>query len=204
MPEISFRGGATIGWVHASWPLAKLTVHPNLLVLSGMGRYEFTPSQVVSIEPYGSIPVLNWGIRINHNRTDCPTNIVFRCLGSRQRIFDAIEQGRFVTSGKPAERPTGFPVKWSVTIAAVALWNVLFYLDGSFAAPGPHLPGVPALLGLFSVFAISTATKLFPSVQRIVLRDGHNLGEIREFLSLAQLVTGLLFFGFSVNYLLNK
>jgi len=50
MSEVSFRGGARLGWANASWPLAKLTANSECLTLSSLGRYEFTPSQVVEIE----------------------------------------------------------------------------------------------------------------------------------------------------------
>ncbi len=204
MSELSFVGGISIGWVHASWPLAKLTVFPSLLVLSGIGRYEFSPSQVVSIEPYGSMPFVNWGIRINHNRTDVPKNIVFRCLGSRQRIIKAITQSGFLPTGKPVVRPTGFPVKWSIAIATVVLWNFLFYLDGAFDTTEHHLPGAAALIGLVGMFVGTSAAKFFPTVQRFILRDGHNFGEVREFFSLTQLLTGVLSVGFGLTYWLNR
>ena len=93
------------------WQFAKFTVLPSLLVLSGIGRYEFSPSQVVSIEPYGVMPLAAWGVRINHNRIDILNNIVFRCFESRQRLINEIMRDGFVPIGKPEVRPVGFPVK---------------------------------------------------------------------------------------------
>jgi hypothetical protein len=52
-------GGARIGWINASWPLAELSVTPRSLVIRvwPLGTYTFTPEQIVRVEPYGSIPV---------------------------------------------------------------------------------------------------------------------------------------------------
>jgi hypothetical protein len=66
--ETSFRGGARIGWLNASWPFAKLTSSRKALALSCLGSFEFSPAQVVAIEPYRWF--LSHGVRIHHNRPD--------------------------------------------------------------------------------------------------------------------------------------
>jgi hypothetical protein len=181
--ERSFRGGARVGWVNASWPFAKLSVSASRLALASLGTYEFSPSQVVSIEPYGSIPLLASGIRINHNRADYPEKIVFWCVGSRDRVLNELLQSGFSPSGHPAQRAAGFPVRWSVVIAVVVLWNVLFVLDSSGQAESrSRAPGAFSLLALLSLFGLATAVRVSPSVQRMVLREGHEVGEVRAFL----------------------
>ena len=90
MSETSYRGGARIGWVNASWPFARLTVSADKLALASLGTYEFSPLQVVSVEPYGSIPLLSSGIRIIHNRADYPEKIIFWCMGNRSRVLAEI------------------------------------------------------------------------------------------------------------------
>lgn len=191
MRETSFRGGARIGWVNASWPFAKLAVSANRLVLASLGTYEFNPSQVVSLEPYGSIPLLASGIRINHNRADYPEKIIFWCMGNRDRVLTELGQNGFLPTGRQTERAPGFPIRWSVVIVVIALWNVLFMLDQR-AQPKLREPGSFSLLALLALFALATAIRASSRVQRMVLREGHQVGEIKAFLGLLQLVAGLL------------
>ena len=192
MAEASFRGGARIGWVNASWPFATLKVIRNELRLSCLGSYEFSSSQVVSLEPYGSIPLLSSGIRINHNRLDYPTKIIFWCMGSRANVLSTIQEVGFSPSGLTGGRVPGFPVRWSVLIAVIVLWNLLFLLDGSILKARGSQPGLLVFVALFSACALATATRASSGVQRLVLRPGHQIGEIKSFLSLLQLVSGFL------------
>jgi hypothetical protein len=52
LQDVSFRGGSRIGWVNASFPLARLTCSRARLALASLGTYEFTPDQVVSFGRY--------------------------------------------------------------------------------------------------------------------------------------------------------
>ena len=191
MSETSYRGGARIGWVNASWPFARLTVSADKLALASLGTYEFSPLQVVSVEPYGSIPLLSSGIRIIHNRADYPEKIIFWCMGNRSRVLAEIGQSGFSPKGRPSERASGFPIRWSVVIGVIALWNVLFMLDRS-AHSQSHEPGSLVLLALLALFFLATSIRASPRLQRIVLRDGHQVGEIKAFLALLQIVAGFL------------
>ena len=72
-PTYSVTGGARIGLMNYSWPMAKLTATADRLTLTttmfglfGMGTYSFTCDQILSMEPYGFIPVIGQGIRITH------------------------------------------------------------------------------------------------------------------------------------------
>lgn len=191
MGERSFRGGARIGWVNASWPFAKLTVTPQRLALVSLGTYEFSPSQVVSVEPHGSIPLLASGIRINHNRADYPEKVIFWCMGNRDRVLAEFGKTGFSPIGHPTGRAPGFPIRWSVVIAVIALWNVLFLLDRS-AQPQSHEPGFFSLLALLGLFCLASAVRVSPRAQRLVLREDHQVGEITALLGLLQLVAGFL------------
>lgn len=192
MAEISFRGGSRIGWVNASWPLAKLSVSTNCLSISGLQTVEFTPSQVVSFERYGSIPLLASGIRINHNRSDCPEKVIFWCIGNREKVFSAIAESGFHPTGQASPRVEGFPIRWSIVIAFVALWNALFLLDRPFGSSQAQVPGLFSLIALLLVFGFVTALQKSERLQQIVMRTGHLAGEIKSFLLLLQLVSGFL------------
>jgi hypothetical protein len=189
---ISFRGGARIGWVNASWPFAKLTTTAEHLTISSLGNYDFSPAQVSSIERYGSIPLLASGIRVNHNRADYPAKIVFWCMGNREKVLAQIDKSGFIPKGQVTVRAAGFPIRWSVVLAFIVLWNALFMLDGSFSFHQHQEPGPLVLLALLLVLAFSTAVKSSVPLQQRVLRKGHDVGEIKAFLVLLQIVTGFL------------
>lgn len=194
---MSFRGGARIGWVAATWPFAGLRVNRDRLTLSSMGTYEFTPDQVVAIEPYRSIPLIGNGLRIVHNRSDFPERLIFWYLGGIGYVLSGIHHSGFHPSGKPKPRVAGFPVKWSVIVLAVAAWNGLFLLDRGWEhAPARQL-GPFAAAAVILLFIVSAATLAFPFMQRAVLRDGHDVGEVKSFLILLVLVLGLLSVGIS-------
>lgn len=126
---VSVRGGIEIGWLHVSWPFGKLMVRRERIAVSSIiGRtYEFAPEQVVSIEPYGSLPLLSSGIRINHNRRDYPRKIVFWCHSSRAKLISQIDKSGFIARGCDVERPGGVPFR-SVALFVIVFLAVLMVL----------------------------------------------------------------------------
>jgi hypothetical protein len=191
--EASFRGGSRIGWVNSSWPFATLTVKANRVAISSLGTYEFAPSEVVAIEPYGSVPLLASGIRIRHNRADYPETIIFWCMGSRDTVLKSLASTGFTPSGRAVQRAGGFPVRWSVVVAVIVLWNGLFVLDRSAGVSRSRPLGTFALVALLLIFGAATATRVWPRFQRLVLREGHHVSEINAFLILIQMITGFMF-----------
>lgn len=191
--SVSQRGGAQVGWLSAPWPLASIQIAPGSLTVSALGRYTFAPAEVHAIEPVGSIPVLTTGIRIHHTRPDYPEKIVFYSMGSRECLLQASGAAGFPV-GKPTLQATrGFPVRVSAIVVFVLMWNALFLLDrggnplntsGTF---GPY-----SFLALALAFAVATLAPRSARLQEFILRDGHNLGEIRGFLRLLQVTTGFL------------
>ena len=86
--KVCYLGGARVGGMGASWPLARLTVTRDRLMLKIrlLGTFEFTPQDIVSIDPQRSIPLIGAAIRIRHKRTEYPEEITF---------------GHFSCSGRP-------------------------------------------------------------------------------------------------------
>lgn len=191
MKEVSFRGGAHIGWMNASWPFANLTANTKKLTLSCLGTYEFSPSQVVSIEPHGSIPILASGLRIRHNRNDYPEKMIFWSLGSRNKMLEEIRQSGFIPCGTPATRPSGFAVRWSVLIGVFVLWNTMLFLD-ILTQSKPSKPGLLSFIAILSLFALSTAVRISTKLQSLVLQKGHKIEEIKSVLILLQIVSAFM------------
>ena len=201
LDEVSFRGGSRVGWVNASFPLAKLTATRRRLALSSLGTYDFTPQHVVRFGTYGSIPLLANGLAIEHNRLDYPARMVFWCMGSRERVLEEIRRTGFVPEGHPVERPRGMPFRWSFVIALVLAWNALLLLDQRGLLQGllrPALPGIGAIVALASVFLLATGIRVSARLRRLALAPGHQVGEVRGMLGLLQLVSAPLAIGFAL------
>ena len=199
MIEASFRGGARVGWVSASWPLATLTANATSLALASLGTYTFAPSDIVSLEPYGSIPFLSSGIQIQHNRKDYPKTVIFWCVGrSRERVLEEIADTGFRAVGQPIARAPGIAFRWSTILIAIILWNALFLLDRSATGRQPHQPGPFIPIALMLAFVAATATRVWIPFQRLVLRKGHEVSEVKSFLVLLQIVTGTVAIGFGI------
>ncbi len=191
---VSQRGGAQIGWVSASWPFASIQIAPSSLTVSALGKYAFAPSEVHAIEPIGAIPVLTTGIRIHHTRPDYPEKIVFYSMGSRDRLLQAASAAGFPV-GEPSfvESKRGFPVRVSAIVVFVLLWNGLFLIDrGGNPFSTPSNPGLGSLLALALGLVVATFTPRSSRLQEFIMREGHDVGEIRGFLRLLQVVTGVL------------
>lgn len=184
-----FRGGATIGWIKIHWPLAKLQIEPGRLTVRALSTYVFEPGDVVSLEQEGHSP---WrqGLRIRHNRQDYPERIVFNALGDRIPILKAL--AGFATLGRPIERSAGFAVKWSVLLGAIALWCLMVYATAPVSDEAGSVFTPWSILPVAVLFAFSTAAAHSPTVQKAMLRPGRHASEIKDYLVLMQLVSGLL------------
>jgi len=70
------RGGARIGWINFSWPLARLSAtHDKLIIWVMFDAYTFAPNDVYAIERYKGY--ISEGIRIRHNVASYPEKIIF-------------------------------------------------------------------------------------------------------------------------------
>lgn len=195
-------GGARVGWINASWPLAQLSATPDKLSISIrlLGTYSFAPDQVSSIERYVMIPVLGWGIRIQHCNVDCPKRVVFWCLGNPDSILQGIQDSGFlpVASSSACLQRSGWAIRWWVIIIAVAIWNVLFFLDAGRANGSAGHPGPFDMGPLLFAFVLSVGTLISPQLQRIILKPGRSIGEIKPFLRLLAFIFGSMLVIFSI------
>jgi len=189
-------GGARVGWANATWPLARLTATSNSLrvVVLLSGKYDFTPNTVVAITRYTMIPVLGWGIRIEHCVPEYPANFIFWCLGNPDAVLRGIGEAGFQprapASAVPARR--GFALRWQVIVVVIVMWNGLFMI-GARNHPRPSIPGPFSLLAIGLLLAAVIATIRFPAFQQLVLKPGRSVGEIRPMLNLLLLVSAIMF-----------
>lgn len=189
-------GGARVGSLHVSWPLASMEVGPASLKVSAFGSHTFARGEVLSVEPVGRVPLFGLGVRVHHSKNDSPERIEFYVLGSRDELLNEIRAAGFPVgeSARPGKR--GIPVRASAIVAGLLIWNGLFLLDmlnwSGRELVGPVVPGPFSLVALALAFAVATLTPRFARLQRLILRDGRHLGEIRGPLLLVQLVTGLM------------
>jgi hypothetical protein len=94
----TWRGGARIGLINATWPFASLQIAQEKMILRVfiLGTYVFKPEDVVAVEPYGIIPIAGKGVRIRHRVPNYPEKIIFwRLCINPQPIVDRIRQFGF-------------------------------------------------------------------------------------------------------------
>jgi hypothetical protein len=203
MPQFfTTTGGARIGWTNASWPLAKLSATPEKLTLSIrlLGTYSFASDQVSAIEKYVRIPVLASGIRIHHCNNDCPVRVIFWCLGNPDVVLKGIHDAGFLPSASSTSvhQYRGMAVRWSAIIIAIAVWNGLFFLNFGVNRAVPPRPNPLMLVPLIFALVASVGTLVSPELQRLVLKPGRSVGEIKPLLRLLAFVSGLLLMIFSI------
>ena len=184
-----------VGWMSASCPFAKLTASSGSLSLRVRfaGDYSFRPNEVVSIREITMIPLLAWGIRIEHCKPDYPKRLIFWAFQNPKRILGEIQRVGFQTEGTPSDAVAsnrGFAIRWQVIVIGLVLWNGLFMLDARQSVQQPAMLGPLSLIALVATFAATVATLRIPNFQRLVLKAGRKVGEVRHLLNLLAVCTG--------------
>ena len=196
-----FTGGARFGWANATWPLAKLSVSADSIVVAAgiLGEHSFTPDQVVEVRRITWIPVVGTGVQIIHTRSDVPSRIIFWSF-SPGTVLAGIERVGFrgTATAVDVSPPSGAPFRLSFLIGAVVLWNALFLLDRPWEDPS---------FGVFSTLAfgltfIGTILIRRPGwFQDLALHGPEHLGRIRGGLNIVTLVSAVLLIAALVNVL---
>ncbi len=181
--------------MNGTWPCATLTARQDQLILNAslLGKYSFSPEQVVAIEKYTVIPILGWGIRIQHNVATYPRKIVFWCFGRPESLIRRIQETGFVARADPDSVPTGrgMPVRWQALVAIIALWNALLLLDMRQSGGSPGKPGTFTLVALLLLFLGSVGIWRSALLQRAILKPGRSCGEIKAWLYLLALLSAM-------------
>lgn len=203
MDQLSITGGARVGGVNATWPLAQLSVSDGRLRLKValIASYDFAPQDVIAFRKYSV--VLSSGVLVVHRRSDYPQQIVFWSTRP-DALIERIRAAGFVPSGTPepdgpVQAARGFAMRWQIVVLAAILWNALLapYVLPMMLTPGPPRFGIGMALAPGLLFAAVLATKLSPAAQRMVLKEGRSVGEISPMLNLVLPIAGFLAVGFS-------
>jgi hypothetical protein len=166
-------GGARIGLVNYTWPLAKLmatadrlTVSTTMFGLFGTGTYSFSRDQVVSIERYGWIPLIGEGIRIRHSVPEYPEKIVFWCQPTS--VLAGLAGIGFSSAHASCEisqrqSPREFPLRWTPLIVLVVIWNLLIGFEMVGRSTGTPSPGPLSLAALWCHGSLQNAPPVITS-----------------------------------------
>ena len=200
MATIKRRGGAQIGWLSASWPLASIEIAPKKLTVSSMGSYTFSPVEVAGVEKVGSLPFISQGIRIHHTNRTYPERVIFYTLTGRDALVASIQAAGFSIGSPATQTARGFPLRVPAVLVVVVLWNILFFLDKPASLSGPWVPGKFVLLALALLFGLATLLPRSDRLQSVFMREDRDVGEISGALRLIQVVSGLMLIGFAASH----
>ena len=210
MNELKLTGGARIGMANATWPFATLKVSSNKLELNAsiVGDLVFQPSNIKSIEPYTQIPLIGQGIKINHNVDSYKEKVIFWTFKNPESVINQIKQTGFLSNKleigtnsiseiQERQKRGGFPIKKSMAIGAVVVWNLLCLIDfiPFFQGKSEGLPigkGILAALGI--LFSSALLSLISSDFRRIILKEGRTLEDIKKFSIFIMLISGFMFF----------
>lgn len=210
VPCYSVVGGAKVGIVNFSWPMARLDATADQLTLTvtffGLvkaGTYTFQRNEVTLTEHRGLFPGLGRGIRLSHENGDYPYKIIFWCLCKPETVLSNIAHvgmSQTVSSKEPSRTKVaeGFPLRFAPILGLVVVWNVLLgygaisqWQQTTFSLLRFPFVLFP-LVAVFLVFAIALATLRSPAMQKALLRPGHSFGEVRVAFVILAVVTGIM------------
>jgi len=194
----SQTGGARVGWLNASFPLATLRVSADQLTLDVVlaGSYSFNPDQVVSIEKYRGISLVGCGLHIRHTIADYPSKIIFWHAGDSKSVLERIQTTGFIAQAHEKNIPAknGIPIRWSAVLILIAIWNSLFALGMQNLSPHEIRPFAGwSALSLFLLLLASHAIMKSTTLQTAILKPGRSFKEIRHYVYFTRFLLALLF-----------
>lgn len=208
MNELKLTGGARIGMANATWPFATLKVNRHQLELNAsiIGNLVFQPSNINSIEPYTQIPLIGQGIKINHNIDSYKEKVIFWTFKNPESVIKQIKQTGFLSNQQELttnsivqiqnrQKSGGFPIKKSIAIGAIVIWNLLFLIDFIPFFQG-KLEGLPIGNGVLSALGLLFSSALLSLIssdfRRVILKDGRSLEDIKKFSIFIMIISGFM------------
>lgn len=212
MEKLEITGGARIGMVNATWPFATLIVTKDKLVLNAsiLGNFVFQPEDIISIDTYMMIPLLGQGIKINHRIANYNSKVIFWTIKDPSTVVNQIKQTGFLDNIdetisdadkliiKQQQQAGGFPIKKSVAIAIVILWNVLLFSD-FVRFSNSDMKGIPLGIGstiaVTMLFLIALLTLISKDFSKLMLKEGKSVTDIKNFLYFIMFISGFMLIG---------
>lgn len=215
--KFTLTGGARIGKSNASFPFADLYVDKNVLKINAsiVGNLVFQPKDIIELKPHMAFPIIGNGIKIIHRVEKYSSEVIFWTLKDPKIVIREIEKTGFLenTDGiftdadleiVSRQNQGGLPIKKSVVIFFVVVWNLLFlsaiipiFLNPE--AKGFHFGiGINVALGL--VFITSVLMVVSKDFAKLILKEGRNFEDIKKFIYFLILLTGMLSFSFGMAY----
>lgn len=204
MEKIKMTGGVKVGFLQASWPMGTLVIGPDRLDLhaSLFGSYSFAPKDIVHIEPVSGI--LSSGIRIHHRVDQYNKRIEFFCFKNPEKVVETIRKSGFMNQTETQQQAAiekkqqfcGFPFRISAVLVVLTGWLLLLFSNFRRYTTGADtlvifLKG--AILATAYLFMVGFITSFLPPVRKLVLRQGREIAEVKNFLYFLMFMTGLMF-----------
>ena len=214
--KFTLTGGARIGRANATYPFADLYVDKNILRINAslIGNVSFAPKDIISIDPFSSVPILGRGIKINHRVENYNPKIIFWTCRDPVFVINEIKKTGFLDNNTSyyteesaaityQQNQGRFPIKKSVAVLFIIVWNALFLSDlipfftGHTNRHAPFANGINLALGL--VFACSLLIILSEKFRKLVLKDGRDFSDIKKSIYFILLISGIMFITFINN-----
>ncbi len=212
--KFTLTGGVRIGMANASYPFADLYVDKGILKINAsiVGNLVFQPKDIISIEPYTAIPIIGNGIKINHRIENYDSKVIFWTFKNPSFVIDKIERTGFLQNIDSEisiddlevlkrQNEGGFPIKKSVAIFFIVVWNLLFLSDIlPFFYKGEE--GLPIGIGMNSAVGLAFLSSILVIVsepfRKIILKENRNFEDIKKFAYFIAFITGVMFISFTI------
>lgn len=214
MKELTLTGGARVGMLNASMPLAKLTVSNERMELraSVIGSFVFRPEDVIAIERHVVIPVLGQGIKIIHRVKTYKSKMIFWSFQQPESLIKQIRETGFLdqVSGELSkedreiiarQQQGGFPLKTSAFLAGIAIWalSMVFDIFRFVSNPDAHIPiGPGMMIGLSFLIGAAVMTLISEDFRKMILKEGRELKDVKMLALIVLLTGGITLLSFSM------
>lgn len=213
--KFTLTGGARIGKANASFPFANLYVDKEIIKINAsiVGNLVFQPKDIISIKPHTSIPIIGNGIKINHRIASYNSEVIFWTFKNPDSVISEIEKTGFLQNINSEISPDdleiiknqnegGFPMKKSVAIFFVIVWNLLFLSDFlPFFLQGKNEGspiGIGMNLAVGLLFVSSVLAIISEKFQKIILKENRNFNDIKKFIYFIAFISGIIFISLTI------